>query len=53
MLNCPTLRQNRAKGWATRPRGYRKLFLESVTQADEGCDFRFLRAPEIKVTVPK
>ena len=34
-------------------RGYRKLFLESVTQADQGCDFNFLRAPEIKETVPK
>jgi dihydroxy-acid dehydratase len=34
-------------------RGYRKLFLESVTQADQGCDFGFLRAPEIKETVPK
>lgn len=27
-------------------RGYRKLFLEQVTQADEGCDFVFLRPPE-------
>jgi dihydroxy-acid dehydratase len=26
-------------------RGYRKLFLQSVTQADEGADFDFLRAP--------
>lgn len=34
-------------------RGYRKLFLQSVTQADEGCDFDFLRAVEIKETVPK
>jgi dihydroxy-acid dehydratase len=34
-------------------RGYRKLFLESVTQADQGCDFNFLRATEIKETVPK
>jgi dihydroxy-acid dehydratase len=25
-------------------RGYRRLFLASVTQADEGCDFDFLRA---------
>jgi dihydroxy-acid dehydratase len=25
-------------------RGYGKLFLEHVTQADEGCDFDFLRA---------
>lgn len=26
-------------------RGYRKLFLQSVTQADEGVDFDFMRAP--------
>jgi dihydroxy-acid dehydratase len=36
----------------TSPRGYLKLFLESVTQADQGCDFAFLRAPEIRETVP-
>jgi len=30
----------------TRPRrGYRKLFLDHVLQADEGCDFDFLRQP--------
>jgi dihydroxy-acid dehydratase len=34
-------------------RGYRKLFLRSVTQADEGCDFDFLRAAELTETVPK
>jgi dihydroxy-acid dehydratase len=28
-----------------RARGYRRLFLASVMQADEGCDFDFLRAP--------
>ena len=33
-------------------RGYRKLFLEHVTQADLGCDFDFLRASEIKHTSP-
>jgi dihydroxy-acid dehydratase len=27
-------------------RGYGKLFLETVTQAHEGCDFRFLHADE-------
>ena len=30
----------------TAERGYRKLFLETVTQADQGVDFDFLRAPE-------
>ncbi len=34
-------------------RGYRKLFLRSVTQADQGCDFDFLRAVSITDTVPK
>ena len=28
----------------TAARGYRKLFLETVTQADRGVDFDFLRA---------
>lgn len=37
---------------ATAPRGYRKLFLESVTQADQGCDFDFLREPETVCSVP-
>jgi dihydroxy-acid dehydratase len=33
-------------------RGYRKLFLQSVTQADQGCDFDFLRAVEMKGRAP-
>jgi dihydroxy-acid dehydratase len=33
-------------------RGYLKLFLEHVTQADQGCDFDFLRATEVKHTAP-
>jgi len=36
----------------TAERGYLKLFLETVTQADQGCDFDFLRAPAIKARVP-
>jgi dihydroxy-acid dehydratase len=28
------------------PRGYRKLFLQSVTQADRGVDFDFLAPPQ-------
>ncbi|WP_028280167.1 IlvD/Edd family dehydratase [Arthrobacter sp. H5] len=27
-------------------RGYRRLYVQEVTQADEGCDFRFLRADQ-------
>jgi dihydroxy-acid dehydratase len=33
-------------------RGYLKLFLEHVTQADQGCDFDFLRAVEMTQTAP-
>jgi dihydroxy-acid dehydratase len=48
----------RRKKWKKPPprqedtRGYRKLFLESVTQADRGCDFDFL-APEPRTRVPR
>ncbi|MEJ8835043.1 IlvD/Edd family dehydratase [Ramlibacter sp. AN1133] len=34
-------------------RGYRKLFLTTVTQADKGVDFDFLAAPEMRGRVPK
>lgn len=34
-------------------RGYRKLYVESVLQADQGCDFGFLQAPQRDVSVPK
>ena len=33
-------------------RGYRKLFLTTITQADEGCDFDFLQAHDTTATVP-
>ena len=33
-------------------RGYHKLYLQSVTQADQGADFDFLRAPGTRETVP-
>jgi dihydroxy-acid dehydratase len=33
-------------------RGYRKLFLETVQQADRGCDFEFL-APKVTMRVPR
>jgi dihydroxy-acid dehydratase len=48
----------RRKKWKKPPprredaRGYRKLFLESVTQADRGCDFDFL-ASEPHTRVPR
>jgi dihydroxy-acid dehydratase len=34
-------------------RGYRKLFLATVTQADKGVDFDFLAAPDVRGRVPK
>ena len=50
--------EQRRKAW-TAPagskedrRGYRKLFLETVTQADRGCDFDFC-VPEATVRVPR
>ena len=42
---------NRAN--APAQRGYLKLFLAHVTQADQGCDFDFLRAVEMRHTVPR
>jgi dihydroxy-acid dehydratase len=34
-------------------RGYRKLFLQTVTQADQGVDFDFLRATTTRDTLPR
>ncbi len=46
-LSDAELEARRAR-WKPRPaptrRGYQSLFLNAVTQADEGCDFRFLHA---------
>jgi len=36
----------------TAERGYRKLFLETVTQADKGADFDFLRSAEQRGSIP-
>ncbi|MGH6623202.1 MAG: dihydroxy-acid dehydratase, partial [Burkholderiaceae bacterium] len=36
----------------TAERGYRKLFLQTVTQADQGVDFDFMRAARIVGTTP-
>ncbi|MCQ4317849.1 dihydroxy-acid dehydratase [Stutzerimonas zhaodongensis] len=33
-------------------RGYRKLFFEQITQADKGCDFKFLRPPTMHGRIP-
>ncbi|MEO8249322.1 MAG: IlvD/Edd family dehydratase [Burkholderiales bacterium] len=37
----------------TAERGYRKLFLQTVTQADQGADFDFLRAAKMVGRVPR
>ena len=37
----------------TAERGYRKLFLQTVTQADQGVDFDFLRAPRVVGKAPE
>jgi dihydroxy-acid dehydratase len=34
-------------------RGYGKLFLDHVLQADEGCDFDFLRSGEVSATMAR
>ncbi|MFE3002050.1 IlvD/Edd family dehydratase [Nocardia sp. NPDC059246] len=34
-------------------RGYRKLYVDQVTQAEEGCDFRFLQGTYRRGTVPR
>jgi dihydroxy-acid dehydratase len=34
-------------------RGYRKLFLQSVTQADQGVDFDFLRSDRPAGRIPR
>jgi dihydroxy-acid dehydratase len=50
--------EKRRKAWkAPRPRredqrGYRKLFMDTVTQADRGCDFDFL-APRGTIRIPR
>lgn len=50
-----TNRAKEAKPFQLNPkeRGYRKLFLTSVTQADQGCDFDFLQATEMTDSLPK
>ncbi|ALX83681.1 dihydroxy-acid dehydratase [Achromobacter ruhlandii] len=50
------LARRMAAGPVERPaaeRGYRKLFLQTVTQADQGVDFDFLRAGATRDTVPR
>ncbi|MEP6702968.1 MAG: dihydroxy-acid dehydratase, partial [Betaproteobacteria bacterium] len=46
-------RQAQAVAQPTAARGYRKLFLDTVTQAEYGVDFEFLRAETVTQTVPR
>jgi dihydroxy-acid dehydratase len=46
-------RQQKAASPPPAQRGYLKLFLEHVTQADQGCDFDFLRAVEMTSRTPE
>ncbi len=43
----------RAQSPAPAPRGYRALFLKSITQADQGCDFDFMRGTEHRGVAPR
>jgi dihydroxy-acid dehydratase len=47
----------RAAAQATSPptagRGYRRLFLQTVTQTDQGVDFDFLREATVRATIPR
>jgi dihydroxy-acid dehydratase len=49
LVDADTLRRRMEAAPRRRPtarRGYRKLFLDSVTQADQGVDFDFLRGKD-------
>ena len=56
LVDDATLARRAQERPAERPaaeRGYRKLFLDSVTQASEGCDFAFLRPASMRGRVPR
>ena len=57
LVSDAELAERRKKWKAPKPRkddarGYRKLFMEQITQADEGCDFAFLKT-EITTQAPR
>ena len=55
LVDDAELARRMAAAPVTRPtaeRGYRKLFMQTVTQADQGVDFDFLRAGATRDTVP-
>ncbi|PCE21903.1 dihydroxy-acid dehydratase [Paraburkholderia acidicola] len=56
LVSDATLAQRAEQAPVTEPtaeRGYRKLFLQTVTQADLGVDFDFLRAAQNNGTTPR
>ncbi|WP_429302552.1 IlvD/Edd family dehydratase [Paraburkholderia sp. GAS199] len=56
LVSEETLRERADAQPITRPsaaRGYRKLFLQSVTQADQGVDFDFLRSASLQQSPPQ
>ncbi len=56
LVSQEEIERRRASTPVTRPsapRGYRKLFLDTVTQADRGVDFDFLRADRSPVRIPR
>jgi dihydroxy-acid dehydratase len=57
LVSDAELAERRQKWKAPKPRkddarGYRKLFMEQITQADEGCDFAFLKT-DITTQAPR
>ena len=55
LVSDDELARRAAANPVTRPtaeRGYRKLFLQTVTQADQGVDFDFLRAATTRAKIP-
>jgi dihydroxy-acid dehydratase len=50
---CPLLPTRQPAPRPAAERGYRKLFFESVTQADQGVDFDFLRGQPAGIAVPR
>ncbi len=56
LVSDDEIARRRAQAPVTPPtaaRGYRKLFLQSITQADQGVDFDFLRSEQAATRIPR
>jgi len=56
LVSDDEIARRRAQAPVTPPtaaRGYRKLFLQSITQADQGVDFDFLRSEQATARIPR